>query len=135
MTHAGAATRLSSIGLGWAAIWLAFWTAVVAVIALVDPDSVDPGEPAMFGLIFGGMGLATGGLFAWLLSRASRDPVALPSWTRAFGCGLLATGLVQGALLGHGDRGLAANVVMALLFTGIGGVVTAFWLMLARMRR
>jgi 8-oxo-dGTP pyrophosphatase MutT (NUDIX family) len=50
--------RVLGTGLTWA--WLAFWTILFGVIAVVDPDSIDPGETTMFIVIFGPMGFFSG---------------------------------------------------------------------------
>ena len=129
----GTSRRVFGIGVAWAVLWLAFWGIVVGVIAVLDPDSIDPGEPLMFVAIFGPMGLLTGIAFGILLTirehgRTARD---LPLM-RAAGWGILSTAIVQVAYLGHGDAGLAANIKMALLFAAFGGVVTTAWLVMAR---
>ena len=129
----GTSRRVFGIGVAWAVLWLAFWGIVAGVIAVLDPDSIDPGEPLMLVAIFGPMGLLTGIAFAILLTlRANgRKVIDLPLIHVA--CwGILSTAVVQLAYLGHGDAGLAANIQMALLFAAFGGVVTAVWLVMAR---
>ncbi len=107
---------------------------VGVIIGIVDPDSIDPGEgPVVVAAIIGPMGLFSGVAFAILLSitgngRADFDV----SLTRAAGCGVLGSAVVQLAYLGHGDLGLAANIKMALLFCVVGGVVAMVWLGMAR---
>ena len=128
-----AGRRVLGIGLAWALVWLAFWTIVGVMIGIVDPDSIDPGEPMGMVAVFGPMGLFTGVVFGLLVSigrggRTTRDLSLL----RAAGWGILSTALVQVAYLGHGDQGLAANITMALLFSAFGGVVTMVWLVMAR---
>lgn len=66
-------TRIIRIGLIWGQIWYAVWVAVGTVIALVDPDSIDPGEsPLVVGGIFGLMGLLSGLTFGLLLALGDR---------------------------------------------------------------
>jgi hypothetical protein len=123
--------RVLGIGVSWALVWLVCWTLVAAVSGAVDPDSIDPGEGWMFFLVFGPMGVLTGIVFGALLSwrrQPGAPGAAGPALIVVVGNGLLATALVQVLYLGHGDQGLFANVMMALLFTAIGGAVTAAWL-------
>lgn len=129
----GTSRRVAGIGVAWAVLWLAFWGIVAGVIAVLDPDSIDPGEPLMFVAIFGPMGLLTGVVFAVLLTiwENVRTIADLPL-TRVACWGILSTAVVQLAYLGHGDAGLAANIKMALLFAAFGGVVTTVWLVMAR---
>jgi hypothetical protein len=129
----GTSRRVFGIGVVWAVLWLAFWGIVAGVIAVLDPDSIDPGEPLMFVFVFGPMGLLTGVAFGILLTirEKGRIVVDLPM-ARVAGWGILSTAVVQLAYLGHGDAGLAANIMMALLFAAFGGVVTAVWLVMAR---
>lgn len=62
--------RLASI---WLVFWAGFWFCFFAMIALMDPGSIDPGEPAAFVRIFGLLGLASGILWSLgvRLARAS----------------------------------------------------------------
>ena len=86
----------------------------------------------MFFVIFGPMGLFSGVAFGILLSLArrartagDRSPIYVAAW------GMLGCAIVQLGYLGHGDQGLAANIMMALLFSAVGGVVTLVWLVMA----
>jgi len=129
----GAWRRVAGIGVAWATLWLAFWASVLGMIAIVDPDSIDPGEPLMFAFVFGPMGLLTGVAFGMLLTIRERGRTVFDvPMARVAGWGILSTAVVQLAYLGHGDAGLAANIRMALLFAAFGGVVTTAWLVLAR---
>ena len=129
----GTSRRVFGIGVAWAVLWLAFWGIVAGVIAVLDPDSIDPGEPLMFVVIFGPMGLLTGVVFGILLTiRENVRTVADLPLTRVACWGILSTAVVQLAYLGHGDAGLGANIQMALLFAAFGGVVTTVWLLMAR---
>jgi hypothetical protein len=121
------------IGLSWGILWLSFWGIVGLVIGVVDPDSIDPGEEWLIVAVFGPMGLFSGIVLGILLSIAERGRTLLDhSVMRVAGWGTLASAIVQSAHLGHGDRGLAANIKMALLFSAIGGIVTIVWLLTAR---
>jgi len=125
--------RVLGIGMAWAMVWLAFWTIIGGIIAVVDPDSIDPGEGTMFIVIFGPMGLLSGVAFGILLSIAGRVKTLTDlSIARVAAWGILGTAIVQVGYLGHGDQGLAANVTMALLFSASGGLVTTVWLVMAR---
>ena len=125
--------RVVGIGAGWAIVWLLFWTVVGLTIAAVDPDSIDPGEPVMMVVILGPMGLLSGIVFAVLLSIRDRGRTEAGfSVMRSVGSGILGCAIVQVAYLGHGDQGLAANIQVALLFSGFGGLVTMVWLVMAR---
>jgi hypothetical protein len=55
---------------------------------------------------------------------ASRMGSLLGAIGLAVAWGILATAIVQVPYLGHGDAGLVANLSMALLFSGLGGVVS-----------
>ena len=125
--------RIVGAGMMWAALWFAFWLVVFAGIGVADPDSIDPGDGVGMALIFGPMGLLSGVIFAALLS-AGRQPEAARSLVRVVACGLLGSVLAQVPYLGHGDQGLAANLGMALIATGIGGIVTLAWFGMARWR-
>jgi hypothetical protein len=125
--------RMFGVALTWAALWLVAWSGIFGVIAVVDPDSIDPGDVEGMAAILGSMGLLAGIAFALLATRAERDtePAGWPL-VRTVAWGLAGTALVQILYLNHGDAGLAANLVMALLLCGLGGVVTLAWLLLAR---
>ena len=125
---------LVGIGLTWGIVWLAFWTIVFGIIAVVDPDSIDPGEgPMLMVAILGPMGLLTGVAIGILLSIGSRGRSILDvPLSRVAGLGVVGTAIVQLAYLGHGDASLLANIQMALLFSAFGGVVTTVWLVMAR---
>jgi hypothetical protein len=116
--------RVGGVGVVWATLWLVFWVVIAAVIAIVDPDSMDPGEPLGMLAIFAPMGLFSGLAFAGLLFRFAP---ARPSLLQASALGVLGTGVVQLAYLGHGDQGLLANLLMAFLFALVGGLVTMAW--------
>src|SRR5262245_36830685 len=125
--------RASGIGLSWAGLWMAVWTAIGVTIAIVQPGTIDPGEGTGFLLIFGSMGLLSGIAFAGLLLAGSRGLATIDlSMIRTTGFGILACALAQIPYLGHGDQGLAANILMALSFAAVGGIVTIGWVVLAR---
>ena len=128
--------RVLGIGFAWGSLWLGFWLILLAIVGVVDPDSIDPGEGAVgMAAIFGPMGLLTGVVFgALLLIRNGNRAAPDVPWTPVVGWGMLATAGVQVLYLGHGDAGLVANTMMALLFTVVGGVVTTAWLAIARSR-
>ncbi len=126
--------RASGIGAGWGSLWLAFWLGVAIVIAHAEsgqhrsgradgpdrdiwPDGVALGS----GLRGPGFRLGAAGIATQL---------SLP---RAAGLGVLATAIVQVGYLGHGDQGLAANLLMAFLFSLVGGIVTLAWCLTARL--
>lgn len=125
--------RVLGIGVAWGILWLAFWAVVMAVIGILDPDSIDPGEGTMFLTIFGPMGFFSGVAFAILLLLSERRrAAAAPSWVRVAGWGILATAIVQTAYLGHGDQGLTANSLLALVFSVLGGGITLIWLVITQ---
>lgn len=125
--------RVFGIGVTWAIVWLSFWTIVGGSIAVVDPDSIDPGEGSMFIVIFGSMGFFSGIAFGILLSIAGRGRTITDlSLARVAAWGMLGCAIVQVGYLGHGDQGLAANIQMALLFSAFGGLVTTVWILMAR---
>lgn len=124
--------RALGIGLGWGGLWLGGWAIVAAIIAVVDPDSLDPGEGAMGLVVFGPMGLFSGIVFALLPAMRPTGRSASVSVARVAGWGFLACAIVQSAYLGHGDMGLVANVKMALLFSAFGSLVAVAWFAIAR---
>ena len=129
-----ASGRVLGIGVAWTTLWLGFWMIFFGIVGLLDPDSIDPGESAPgMAAIFGPMGLLTGLVFGVMLVRSGKSTGDAP-WTPVAGWGLLATAIVQVLYLGHGDAGLAANTLMALLFTAFGCLVTTVWLAIARSR-
>ena len=126
--------RALGIGAGWGSLWLAFWLGVAIVIAMLSPDSIDPGEPTGLIVILGLMGLLSGLAFAGLAFVWAPAGIATElSLPRAAGLGVLATAIVQVGYLGHGDQGLAANLLMAFLFSLVGGIVTLAWCLTARL--
>lgn len=126
--------RVAGIGLAWGVLWIAVAAVAGTIIGIVDPDSIDPGEPIAAVIIFGPMGFLSGVVFALLLG-GSRSAASDVSLARSASIGFMATAVVQVAYLGHGDAGLAANLMMALLFSAVGAVVAAMWLILARQKR
>ncbi|RPJ58729.1 MAG: hypothetical protein EHM23_16610 [Acidobacteria bacterium] len=121
------------IAFSWSILWLAFWVAVGTIIAILDPDSIDPGEGPMFIVIFGPMGFFSGVAFGFIASIGGHGScITGRSMIRVAGCGILGSAIVQLAYLGHGDLGLASNLKMALLFAVVGGAVTVVWLLIAR---
>lgn len=125
--------RIVGIGLAWCVLWFALFMSFGAVIGVVDPDSIDPGDTHGIVKVIGSMGFLSGIAFGVLASVASRGttPVAL-SLPRAALWGILGTAIVQLGYLDHGDAGLMANIQMALLFCGVGGVIAVTWLLIAR---
>ena len=102
------------------------------LVAWLDPDSMDPGDPAGMTMILGAMGILTGILFGWFFLSGAFGKTNQSSLMKVVVYGILATAIVQVPFLGHGDSGLLANMLMALLFSGIGGVVSAAWWTLGR---
>jgi len=126
--------RALGIGAGWGSLWLAFWLGVAIVIGILSPESIDPGEPTGLIAIFGVMGLLTGLAFAGLaFVWAPAGTATELSLSRAAGLGVLATAIVQVGYLGHGDQGLAANLLLAFLFSLVGAIVTVAWWLTARL--
>lgn len=128
--------RVFAVAIAWALTWLTVMMLIGATIAVVDPNSIDPGEgPLMALAVFGPMGLFSSVVFAALLFWSDRtSPAATRSFARVVACSIFGTAIVQIAYLGHGDMGLLANLGEALLFCAVGAVVGALWLALARGR-
>ena len=120
------------IGLSWALVWAVFWTIASTAIAMLDPDSIDPGEPVMMVAILGSMGVFSGIAFSLLLVFWGRGTPTELSVGRVAVRGLLSSAIVQVGYLNHGDLGLMANIKEALLLAALGGVVTMVWLAVAR---
>lgn len=125
--------QVLGIGLAWTILWGAFWLIVMTIIGVVNPGTIDPGEGPMVVAVLGPMGFFSGVAFGVFLSldRRGRSDIE-PSLIRVAVWGVLGSGIVQLAYLGHGDQGLAANIQMALLFCVLGGVVTMVWRAVAR---
>jgi hypothetical protein len=122
-----------AMGLLWAGLWLLFWTLVLGIVCIVDPETIEPGEGQVAFAVLGSMGLLSGIVFGFLVSIAGRRRATVRrSRLRVVGLGLLASALVQAAFLDHGDRGLVANLTTALLLTLSGGGMTVIWHRLAQ---
>ncbi|HYN08191.1 MAG TPA: hypothetical protein VES67_12435 [Vicinamibacterales bacterium] len=105
-----------TIGVTWGVVWFAAWIAIGTLIAILDSDSIDPGDTEGMIIVLAPMGLLTGIAFGILLSLAdSGTSVINLSLPRAVLWGVLGCALVQVFYLGHGDQGLAANIGMALM--------------------
>lgn len=112
---AAAAARLAA---AWFVLWAGFWLSFFSMIAIVDPDSLDPGEPAAFAQIFSLLGIASGILWAcgvrW---RAGAKPRIL--WCAFWGAAAAAVPLIalgkpgQAAVLG--PVGAATGAALAYL--------------------
>ena len=125
--------RIFTTGLAWTGLWLAVGITMGEILGIVDPDSLDPGDRQGVVMVFGSMGFLSGVAFAVLSSLAGRAPTpAAQSLSGAFAWGILGTAIVQLAYLNHGDAGLAANIGMAVVFSGLGGVIAIMWLGLSR---
>jgi hypothetical protein len=120
--------RVLRFGLTWFVLWAVFWMAVVTLIGIAHPDSIDPGEgPLVVAATLGPMGLLSGMAFGVLRSTWARGGAPGRPLVHVASSGILATALMQLPYLGHGNVGLAANVHMALTFCAVGGVVTISW--------
>jgi hypothetical protein len=124
--------RIAGIGVAWSALWIGAAGLLTFVLSIVDPPSVDPGEPAMAVLVFGSMGLLSGLAFGALLWMAGYRATFDVSFGRALAWGTLASAIAQMPYLGHGDQGLTANLQVAALLAVVGGVIAMVWLGLAR---
>jgi hypothetical protein len=126
-------SRVLGIGLTWGVLWFAVFMCIGLVVNVVDPDSIDPGELQAAVKVLGPMGLCSGLAFAILLSIGRRSTALYDvSLVRAVLGGILGSALVQLALLNHGDAGLVSNIQVALVFCGIGGIISALWLTIMR---
>jgi len=124
--------RITGIGVAWSALWIGAAGLLTFVLSLVDPPSVDPGEPAMAVLVFGSMGLLSGLVFGALLWMAGHRVNFDVSFGETLGWGTLASAIAQTPYLGHGDQGLVANLQVAVLLAIVGGAIGMAWLALAR---
>jgi len=71
------------IGLTWGILWAAIFAALVLVVGVIDPDSIDPGEgPIEVSAIGGFVGLVSGVFFGILLSFAESGKAILDLWLR-----------------------------------------------------
>lgn len=121
--------RVLATGGIWGLIWSIAILILLAVIGVVDPDSIDPGEgPLMALFIFSPMGFFSGVVFALLNRRAAEHA----SLARTASLGFLGSVLVQIPYLGHGDAGLVANTQLALVFAGFGACAALLWRVIAR---
>jgi hypothetical protein len=125
--------RVLRFGLTWVMLWAAFWTIVVTTIAIVHPNSLEPGGgPLVMAFTLGPLGLLSGMAFGILRSLWSRGTQGWPL-VHIAASGILAAAVVQMPYLGHGNIGLAANTNAALVLCAVGGILTIVWL--AMMRR
>ena len=124
--------RVLRFGLTWLTLWAAFWTIVVTMIAIVYPDSLDPGGGALvMASTLGPLGLLSGMTFGILRSLWSRGTQGRPL-VHIAASGILAAFLVQVPYLGYGNIGLTANTNVGLVFCAVGGVLTIVWLAMTR---
>ena len=79
----GRASRIFVIAATWTFAWLLFWGMFVGAIAIVDPDSVDPGEGTMLFVVFGPMGLLTGLAIGAILTISAETTLREVSLARA----------------------------------------------------
>ncbi|MCS7043546.1 MAG: hypothetical protein NZR01_12215 [Bryobacteraceae bacterium] len=56
--------RAARLLLAWLVLWAGFWLSFFTMIAVLDPYSLDPGEPAAFARIFSLLGMASGIVWA-----------------------------------------------------------------------
>lgn len=127
--------RIAGVGVAWGALWVAATGLLTLVLSIVDPDSVDPGEPTMAVVVFGSMGLLSGLVFGALLWMTGHRVSFEVSFRQALGWGTLGSAIAQVPYLGHGDQGIAANLQVAALLAIVGGLVAMVWLVLARRLR
>lgn len=114
------------IGIAWAVIWAAAFTALGVVISLLDPDSIDPGESVGLVLRIGAtLGLVSGAGFSGLLALAEGgrriEELSLP---RMALWGAVATAAFP--LL------TPANNAMVILLCPLGAIVAAGSVAIAR---
>lgn len=120
------------VGVTWSVLWLVATLVGGIGIAIVDPDSIDPGEGWMALVIFAPMGFVSGVAFALLsLTLDTDDPRHWSIWNVLLR-GFIGSALVQLALLNHGDAGLQANLQMALVLAIFGALVGGAWLLVSR---
>lgn len=58
------AAALWRLLVSWLVLWAGFWLSFFAMLVVVDPESLDPGEPAAFARVFALLGLASGVLWS-----------------------------------------------------------------------
>ena len=64
---------VAGIALTWVPLWIAVFLALLGVIALIDPDSIDENERfSVFAAIAALLGLVSGSVFALVLSIVER---------------------------------------------------------------
>ena len=123
--------RVLHFGLAWFTLWAAFWTIVVATIAILHPNSLDPREgPLAMAFTLGPMGLLSGMAFGILRTIWPRGAQGRPLIHLA-ASGILATAVVQVPSLGHGNVAPTVNANVALICAA-GGVLTMVWLAVTR---
>jgi hypothetical protein len=125
--------QVLGLGLAWAVLWLILGFLFTAVIGVADPDSIDPGDTEGMIKVFSLMGFLSGVAFA--LATALAVPAITLTDLSVFqtaAWGVLSTAIVQIGFLGHGDSGLFANIMEALLFCVFGALIAMSWLAIAR---
>ena len=64
---------IAAIALSWVPLWIAVFLALLGVIAVVDPDSIDENERfSVFAAIAATLGLVSGTVFALILAIVER---------------------------------------------------------------
>jgi len=124
--------KIAGVGVTLSVLWIAAAGLLTLVLSIADPDSVDPGEPAMAVMVFGSMGLLSGIVFGALLWMAGHRNSFDVSLGQALGWGTLGSAIAQLPFLGHGDQGLVANLQLAALLAVVGGVLATVWLAVNR---
>lgn len=125
----------------WFLMWAGFWLVFFALVAVFDPGSLDPGEPAAFARIFTLLGLASAAI--WGVCEAAvprRSGAAHPGVLRAVLWGAFAAALPviavgklqQAAVLG--PVGAAIGATLAIVARG-GAAGGHGWLAAARLLR
>jgi hypothetical protein len=78
------AVTLATVVPTWVVVWVTAILAMLAVVRVVDPPSIDPGEVQGGIQTFAGLGLFAGVLFTALVTIAERRrPLADLAWPRA----------------------------------------------------
>lgn len=69
---------VAALSAAWFVFWAGFWLAFFLLIAVFDPGSIDPGEPAAFARVFAGFGVVSAAFWGVAVSLAGRRRAAVP---------------------------------------------------------
>jgi hypothetical protein len=133
---------IAALAAAWFLLWAGFWLVFFSLVAVFDPGSLDPGEPAAFARVFTLLGLASAVVWGVCESAAPRPAgAAHPGIVRAVLWGafagvlpVVAVGKIQQAAV-LGPVGAAIGATLAIVARGASAGGGRGWLAAARFLR